>query len=332
MRGLYWDGESLHFIEQTKLPHSEEVIVTRDWRVIVDAIKRLAIRGAPAIGVAAAFACVLAWREDENQKAWNDKLELIESARPTAVNLSYAVRRIRETMQAGDEEDCDANITSEAEKIAIEDDAMCESIAKHGIQLFKPGTRVLTHCNTGALVTYGIGTALGIIQHAWQTKNIEQVYACEARPLGQGSRLTMWELGKLGIPATLLTDSASGRLMQDGKIDCVILGADRIAANGDTANKVGTFILATLASRFEIPFYVAAPSTTFDLNISSGQNIEIEYRDADEVRNCYTHQASPKDVNVYNPAFDITPAELITAIIREDGVFYPPYDFTERST
>ena len=328
LRGLSWDGEALTFLEQTLLPGAMEHVCTTDWRVIVDAIKRLAIRGAPAIGVAGAFAGLLAWRKGNGErKKWLEELAQIESARPTAVNLSYATRLLRDTAEKVSDADLDATLTHVAEALAKRDEEMCEEMAEQGITLIPEGASALTHCNTGALVTYGIGTALGVLRRGHDKGLLKRVYACEARPLGQGSRLTIWELDQLGIPGTLLSDSAAGRLMQEGLVDFVILGADRIAANGDTANKIGTFNLAVLANRFGIPFYVAAPSTTFDSETESGDDIIVELRHPDEVRHCGGHLVTIPEADVYNPAFDITPHELISAFVSETGVHRPPYRF-----
>lgn len=328
LRGLRWDGTALHFIEQTLLPEKLETVQTQDWRVLVDAIKRLAIRGAPAIGVAGAFASLLAWREVERDRAkWLEILDVIEEARPTAVNLSYAVRMMRDAADGISDDSLDALLASKAKALAKRDEEMCEEMAAHGLDLIPEGSTALTHCNTGALVTYGIGTALGVLRRGHDAGRLKRVYACEARPLGQGSRLTIWELDQAGIPGTLLSDSAAGRLMQEGLVDFVILGADRIAANGDTANKVGTFNLAVLANRFGIPFYVAAPSTTFDPETASGDDIVVEMRAAEEVRRCRDRLVTIPHAEVYNPAFDITPGELVTAFVSEAGVHRPPYSF-----
>ncbi|GBE30091.1 MAG TPA: S-methyl-5-thioribose-1-phosphate isomerase [Bacteroidetes bacterium] len=330
-RGLRWDGEDFEFIEQTLLPHEEKWIRTKDWRVVVDAIKRLAIRGAPAIGVAGACSVVLAKRCSADKIEFEQAVEAIEHARPTAVNLAWAVNRLRDRIRdIGEDEEVLRRLVEEATAIANEDARMCDQMVEHGLELIPDGASVLTHCNTGALVSYGIGTALGVVRRAHEAGKLKHVYACEARPLGQGARLTMWELDKLDIPGTLLCDGAVGSLMQAGRVDLVLLGADRIAANGDTANKIGTFQLAVLAKRFGIPFYVAAPSSTFDLNAPDGTSIPIEERDADEVRNYRGSQISLPGVKAYNPAFDVTPVELINAFIREDGIFIPPCEFPVR--
>lgn len=326
LRGLHWNGQQLTWLDQTLLPHQEVQRTSTDWREVVDAIKRLAIRGAPAIGVAGACAAALAAAEKGIERpAWENALDAIANARPTAVNLSIAIDRVRR--ECGDLEGYALAVKAAgvAAEIADEDENLCDSIAEHGLQLFDKPKVVLTHCNTGALVTYGIGTALGVVRHAHEKGLVKQVYACEARPLGQGSRLTMWELNKLGISGTLLPDSAAGSLLASGVVDLVIVGADRIASNGDTANKVGTFNLAVLANRCNIPFYIAAPSSTFDLTMESGEAIPIEFRHPDEVRKCGGNFTTIPDAEVYNPAFDVTPAELISGILFEGGVLKPPF-------
>ncbi len=326
-RGLKWDGTHLHFIEQTLLPGTREVITTNDWRVVVDAIKRLAIRGAPAIGVAGAYACVLAYDESAgNFEIYNQFLEKIRTARPTAVNLAWAVDRIK---NCGVDEKSNSfrdKIKDEANAIAKEDEEMCIAMADFGVELIPEDSTALTHCNTGFLVTAGIGTALGVLGKAHEAGLLKEVFACEARPLRQGSRLTMWELDLLGIPGKLLCDSAVGRLMQEGLVDFVMLGADRIAGNGDTANKIGTYNLAVLAKKHSIPLYVVAPTSTIDCSISTGKKIPIEYRHEDEVRNIDDKLSTIPEAQVYNPAIDVTPNELITAIVCEKGICYPPYN------
>lgn len=329
LKGIEWREGAFGFIDQTLLPHEERWIWTTDWREIVAAIKRLGIRGAPAIGVSGAFACYLTWEACGGEiDAWNAHAEEIANARPTAVNLVHCVNRVQTVVQKSKNlAEISELLLKEALMIAEEDEKMCLQMAEHGSGLFSKKMRILTHCNTGALVTYGIGTALGVVRRGFEKGLVDHVFACEARPLGQGSRLTMWELEKLGIPATLLCDSAAGRLMQSGSVDCVIVGADRIAANGDTANKVGTLNLAIIANRFGIPFYIAAPSTTFDSNTSSGEAIEVELRSADEVRYCNGQLGTVKGADAFNPAFDVTPADLITAFVCENGVLYPPFKF-----
>jgi methylthioribose-1-phosphate isomerase len=330
LRGFVWDGQFLEFIEQTLLPHEEQWVRTDDWRVVVDAIKRLAIRGAPAIGVAGACAVTMAKKSTDTHKEFLQSVESIKHARPTAINLAWAVDRLLQMIDGvSDDTEMLRILSAETTHIADEDSAMCDSMAEHGLELIPDGARALTHCNTGVLVTYGIGTSFGVLRNAWDKGKLAHVYACEARPLGQGARLTMWELDKLQMPGTLLCDSAAGSLMQAGKVDLVILGADRVAANGDTANKIGTFQLAVLAKRFGIPFYVAAPSSTFDLSVANGDGIPVEERGPEEVRTYRGTQISLSQAEAYNPAFDVTPVNLITAYIREDGVFYPPCEFPD---
>ncbi|MBS1262453.1 MAG: Methylthioribose-1-phosphate isomerase [Calditrichaeota bacterium] len=324
-RGLHWDEKQLEFLDQTLLPDEARSVRTDDWRDVVAGIRRLAIRGAPAIGVAGACAVALAFRRADTREQFEDALAEIERARPTAVNLAWAVNRMRAVMRAGgDRERFEVELAREATRIAEEDARMCERIAVHGQRLIPENCRALTHCNTGALVTYGIGTATGVLRRAHERAALAHVYACETRPLGQGARLTIWELERLEIPATLLCDSAAGRLMQEGKVDLVIVGADRIAANGDTANKVGTYPLAVLARRHGIPFYVAAPSSSFDPSLGSGDEIPVEQRDPGEVRMYGGVRITVEGAAAYNPAFDITPAELISAFVREDGIHRDP--------
>jgi len=327
-KAIFWEDESFCFIEQTLLPDEEKIVKISDFRIAVDAIKRLAIRGAPAIGVTGAYALVLAWKEFSNDlSGWTKAVSEIREARPTAVNLAWAVDRMIDATSNYPLAEKGKYLLAEADRIAIEDAEMCEAMAEHGLAIIPNGSNALTHCNTGLLVSYGIGTSFGVLRRAHEKGLLKSVYACEARPLGQGSRLTMWELDKFNIPGTLLCDSAVGRLMQDGKIDFVMLGADRIASNGDTANKIGTFNLAVLAKHFKIPFYVVAPSSTVDTGIKSGEEIPVEYRSPEEVRECRGRRVTIKNAEAYNPAFDITPSELITAIIREDGVFKKPFNF-----
>ncbi len=295
---------------------------------MVEAVRRLAIRGAPAIGVAGAYAALLALRETGGERtAWEAALGEIEGARPTAVNLGRAVERIRAAADGKSGRALESAVEREAGRIAAEDAAMCEAIARHGLELVPEGSVALTHCNTGALVTCGIGTALGVLRRAHEAGRLKEIYACEARPLGQGARLTMWELGRLGVPATLLCDSAAGRLMQERRVDFIIVGADRIARNGDTANKVGTLQIAVLAERFGIPFYIAAPSSTFDPRAETGEDIPVEMRAAGEVLEYQGCRIAPVGSAAYNPAFDITPGGLIHAFVREDGIYRRPHDF-----
>lgn len=318
-------GSRLRFIDQTALPvrlvHKE----TDDYRDIIAAIKRLEIRGAPAIGIAAAYALAVAVTK---QGAYSIDLlrrlgSEIKAARPTAVNLFWAVDRVLDRMKAhGDIPAVEASrrLWEEAEAIHNEDREMCARIGRHGSELIRDGATVLTHCNTGALATGGIGTALGVIYTCRDQGKRIKVYADETRPLLQGSRLTAWELQQEGIDVTLICDNTAAMLMRQGKIDAVLVGADRIAGNGDTANKIGTYSIAVLAKEHGIPFYVAAPSSTFDSGIENGSQIVIEERSAKEVIEGFGKLTAPPNIQVYSPAFDVTPNGFITAFITDLGV------------
>lgn len=328
------DGHGVRILDQRELPERE---VYRDLRTVdevYDAILTLAVRGAPAIGIAAAMGVTLALDGTEADrfevgKKIRDAAARVGGARPTAVNLSWALGRMGRAIveHRGDPTELHAALIDEATRILVEDREMCQRIGEHGAQLIRDGARVLTHCNAGALATGGLGTALAAIYVAAEQGKRVEVYADETRPLLQGSRLTAWELGRAGIPVTVLIDSAAASLMKDGEIDLVIVGADRIAANGDTANKIGTYPLAIAAKHHGIPFYVAAPASTFDPATKTGESILIEQRSADEVRNGFGSLTAPAEAAVYNPAFDVTPARLITAIISDRGVHQPPYQF-----
>jgi methylthioribose-1-phosphate isomerase len=328
------DGHGVRILDQRELPERE---VYRDLRTVdevYEAILRLAVRGAPAIGIAAAMGVTLALDGTEADrfevgKKIRDAAARIGGARPTAVNLSWALGRMGRAIveHRGDPAQLHAALIDEATRILIEDKEMCHRIGEHGARLIRNGARVLTHCNAGALATGGLGTALAAIYVAAEQGKKVEVYADETRPLLQGSRLTAWELSRAGIPVTVLIDSAAASLMKDGEIDLVIVGADRIAANGDTANKIGTYALAIAAKHHGIPFYVAAPESTFDSATKTGENILIEQRNADEVRNGFGALTAPAKASVYNPAFDVTPAQLITAIISDRGIHTPPFQF-----
>jgi methylthioribose-1-phosphate isomerase len=327
------DGHGVRILDQRELPERE---VYRDLRTpdeVYDAILTLAVRGAPAIGIAAAMGVTLALDGTEDRSEADRKVlhavARIGGARPTAVNLAWALGRMKRTMveHRADPTALHATLIEEATRILDEDREMCHLIGEHGAQLIPHGARVLTHCNAGALATGGLGTALAAIYIATEQGKKVEVYADETRPLLQGSRLTAWELARAGIPVTVLIDSAAASLMKDGEIDLVIVGADRIAANGDTANKIGTYPLAIAAKHHGIPFYVAAPASTFDAATKTGEGILIEQRNPDEVRNSLGVVTAPAAAAVYNPAFDVTPASLITAIISDRGVHQPPYQF-----
>ncbi len=319
MKPIQWREGALHLLDQRKLPVHEEVLRCADWRAVANAIVEMVVRGAPAIGITAAYGVVLGARE-----LGVDGLEPVyaglAATRPTAVNLFWALERMR-AVAASEEA-----LLAEAHAIAAEDLRMCQAMGAHGAALLDEGTRVLTHCNTGALATGGHGTAFGVIHSAHEQGKIALVYADETRPFLQGSRLTAYELANAGIPARVITDGMAGHFMARGQVDAVLVGADRIAANGDTANKIGTYGLAVLCAHHGLPFYVVAPTSTVDLGCPDGSHIPIEQRDPREVTHVGDKQLVPTGVAVCNPAFDVTPAALITAIVTEVGVARGPFD------
>jgi len=330
---LHWQGDTqghLELLDQTRLPAEEKILEIRELPTLIEAIRMLRVRGAPAIGVAAGYGTVLALREATDWSELQSRLQDLEDARPTAVNLSWAVNRMRQRIatlrqEATAWEDLAGPILEEALEIHEEDRELCRSLGRQGAALIQDGFRLLTHCNTGSLATGGIGTALAAIKTAHgQGKDIH-VYADETRPLLQGARLTLYELSRSGIPATLLQDSAAPGLILGGEIDAVFTGADRIARNGDTANKVGTLPLALAAAQAGIPFYIVAPSTTFDFQIATGAEIPIEERDPGEILEELGPHRVPEGTVARNPAFDVTPGALITGIVTEQGVLHPPY-------
>ncbi len=334
LRSLYWKNNCLYLLDQTKLPTKISYIECHDFRTVAEAIRSLTVRGAPAIGVAAAYACVLAFRESKQKAAWSDvatgfheACRFIENARPTAVNLSWAVQQMEDLFVQSTPDHMEECLLSKAKAIEMADVETCRCIGRNGADLFsgRSNLRILTHCNTGALATAGIGTAFGILTVLAERNQLACVYADETRPLLQGARLTAVELIENHISCCLITDLMSAAVMRDKQIDAVIVGADRIAANGDMANKIGTYGLAVLAAYHHIPFYVAAPFSTFDFSIQSGADIVIEERNADEVRQFGGVYTAPENVPVYNPAFDVTPASLIRGIITEKGVITAPY-------
>ncbi len=320
------DG-AVTFIDQTRLPQTEHHETTRDHRRIIRAIQALEIRGAPLIGIAGACAVALAAQEfaslprEDFDAAMRDACHAIATARPTAVNLAWAVDRMRRVLADAGQASAPAALAAAAEELHRDDAARCDAIGRHGAALLPPGAVVITHCNTGFLATGGQGTALGIIAEAHRQGRIKRVHAAETRPLLQGARLTMWELQRLGIPCTLMSDSMAAMLMRAQHIDAVITGADRIAANGDAANKIGTYSLAVAAHHHGIPFLVAAPESTVDPSMPDGDAIPIEHRPADELTSIAGHPIAPPGSDTFTPAFDVTPATLITAIITERGVF-----------
>ncbi|MFN1834564.1 S-methyl-5-thioribose-1-phosphate isomerase [Balneola sp. MJW-20] len=333
-QSITWQDDHLVILDQTQLPHREIYSEIHTIGQVWDAIKKMKVRGAPAIGIAAAYGLYLGVREldAKNFTSFNVEIdrwiEYLESSRPTAVNLSWALQRIKTTVFANKDKDLEEIkevILNTAKTIHDEDKRTCKAIGENGAGLVEKKARILTHCNTGGLATGAYGTALSVILHAWEKDQEIQVWVDETRPLLQGARLTTWELQKAEIPFRLITDSMAGHLMKTGKVDMVIVGADRVTANGDTANKIGTYSLAVLASENDIPFYVALPLSTFDINTESGDEIEIEERDGEEVTHINGSPMAPKKTEAYNLAFDITPGKYITGFITEEGIVKPDF-------
>jgi methylthioribose-1-phosphate isomerase len=334
IKTISWKNNSVILIDQKVLPVTERYVTCRSYREIISAIKDLTVRGAPAIGVAAAMGAALGALQlsmlppEKFRRKFIAICDEIARARPTARNLFWALERMKkrldEAMQTS-QNNLVKELVDEAKNIYAEDIETNRQMGKHGRMLMAGGDNILTHCNAGALATAGYGTALGVIRAAHEQGKKLHVYVDETRPVLQGARLTAWELKKEKIPFTLITDNVAGFLMRQGKIDKIIVGADRIAANGDTANKIGTYSLAVLATVHHIPFYVAAPLSTIDVSLKTGAAIPIEERKSEEVICLRGVRSAPKDIKVYNPAFDITPAEYITAIITEKGIITKPY-------
>lgn len=332
MEVIKFAEKTLELLDQTKLPTEVVFIKCQKYEEVAEAIKKMKVRGAPAIGVAAAYGMVLAGYQFKDLK-FNDFKEKIYQAgeelkatRPTAVNLFWAVERMNKVIAQGEEvKKIIANLVQEAKSIQEEDLQMNLKMGRFGAELIPPQANILTHCNAGALATAGFGTALGVIRAAFKQGKVKRVYVDETRPLLQGARLTTYELMEDQIPITLITDNMAAYCMQLGKVDCIIVGADRIASNGDVANKIGTYGLAVLAKAHHIPFYVAAPSSTFDLSLEKGEDIPIEERNGDEIRKIGDAWIAPQEANVFNPAFDVTPHDLVTAIITDKGVIKSNY-------
>jgi len=331
MKPIEWLGNKLKIIDQTQLPGKLAFVELRDYTDVVAAIKQMKVRGAPAIGVAAAYGIALG---AQNIKAetkakflsqFDKILKAFAASRPTAVNLFRAIDRMKKVAEISDVQKIKQLLIDEAKRIHAEEEAATRRLSQLGSGLIKDGFTILTHCNAGALATAGYGTALGVIKAAREQGKKIEVIVTETRPLLQGARLTAWELMQENIPVTLITDSMAGYFLSRGKVNCVIVGADRIAANGDTANKIGTYSLAVLAKENRIPFYVAAPTSTIDLSLSSGDEIPIEERNPEEVTSIKGVRLAPKGVTAANPAFDITPHQYITAIITEKGIVRKPY-------
>lgn len=315
-------GPALRYVDERFLPGELRICETRDWQAVVDAVKCLAVRGAPAIGVAGAAAMALWAQYGPGDR--DDVAERIASARPTAVNLRWAVNRALREAEGLSDDTLAAGLYELAKHMESEDEAVNRAIGRNGAELLDCGTRILTHCNAGSLATCYFGTALGVVYTAAAQGKVERVYADETRPVGQGARLTTWELAQAGVPVTLVCDNMAASLMAAGKVDAVIVGADRIARNGDAANKIGTYGVAVLAHEHGIPFYVAAPFSTVDASLPDGSGIVIEQRASSEV----LPDPIP-GVDVWNPAFDVTPARYITKIVTENGAF-PPEELAAR--
>jgi len=329
---MIWLGNRLRVLDQTRLPQEEVYLELSRYQDVASAIAELKVRGAPAIGVAGAYGVALGALKIKASSRENflGKLraitQTIANTRPTARNLFRAIDRMQQIAESSkDIGQIKTALINEAIKIQTEEAEATRRLSQLGAERVEDGSTILTHCNTGALATADYGTALGVIKKAWEQGKKLRVIATETRPLLQGARITAWELKKAGIPFTLITDSMAGYFMSKGEVDCVIVGADRIAANGDTANKIGTYTLAVLAKEHGIPFYVAAPTTTIDLTLASGAEIPIEERSPEEVTHIHGVAIAPEGIQVQNPAFDITPHKYITAIITENGIIREPY-------
>jgi len=325
-------GDRILLLDQTLLPEKCEYVEIKDVNSLVDAIKNMKVRGAPLLGIIVAYGVVLQARKIEEINGEKKKVMIEEAigklanTRPTAKNLFNSLIRMKRILDSSPPQDILRNLLREAQRIEKEELERCYLIASNGVKVLPPNARILTICNTGTLATGGVGTALGVIKKGWQEGRIERIYVCETRPLLQGARLTMWELREESIPATLIPDSSASFLMKRGDVNIVIVGADRIAKNGDTANKIGTLPLAISAHTFGIPFYVAAPLSTFDFEILKGEEIEIEERDPTEVLKIKDVFIAPSKTTALNFAFDVTPAELIRGFITEKGIYVPPFE------
>jgi methylthioribose-1-phosphate isomerase len=322
---IEWTAGGVVMIDQRRLPRQQVFVTCRTYQEVAEAIKTMVIRGAPAIGVAAAMGVALGVQQNAD---FETVCATLAATRPTAVNLFWAIDRMRRVMASL--ETCSRpeivrHMIQEAQKVRQEDIALCMAIGRQGAALVPDGKTVLTHCNAGALATAGYGTALGVIRAAVEAGKKVDVFAGETRPFLQGARLTAWELQQDSIPTTVITDNMAGYFLRSGRIGCVVVGADRIASNGDVANKIGTYSVAVLAKENGVPFYVAAPVSTFDLTLASGDQIPIEQRPASEVTHLFGVAFAPENIRVENPAFDVTPARYVTAIICEHGIAREPY-------
>jgi len=333
IKTIEWKDDRVRILDQRKLPHEVRYIDCRHVEAVAEAIRKMAIRGAPAIGVAAAMGIALAGRKMESRRlqiirrGLGKACDLLACTRPTAVNLFWAIDRMRKVFEGDwrDPDEMKRRLVIEALRIYEEDKEINRRIGMHGRKLIPEGSGVLTHCNAGALATAGYGTALGVIRSAWAEGVRFHVFVDETRPLFQGARLTAWELDRERIPFTLITDNMAGWMMKQGEISLVIVGADRICRNGDTANKIGTYGLAVLARHHHVPFYVAAPTSTIDLSLRRGEDIPIEERASEEVTHPLGKRVAPKGAKVRNPAFDVTPHHLIDALVTEKGIVRRPF-------
>jgi methylthioribose-1-phosphate isomerase len=335
---IEWTDDGVVMLDQLQLPTREVRVTLTTYEQVADAIRRMVIRGAPAIGVAAAMGIALGIKTSEAkdlpalEKELDHICDLMAKTRPTAVNLFWAIQQMRQTFieaaAGGDIAEVKRALVEEARWIHADDIARCQAIGRHGAALVPAEAQVMTQCNAGALATGGYGTVLGVVRAAVAEGKNVRVLAPETRPYLQGARLTTWELQKDGIPTTLITDNMVGHILKTEKVDCVIVGADRIAANGDTANKIGTYTMGVMAREHGVPFYVAAPFSSIDLSLPSGDQIPIEERSSEEVVRIGDTRIAPEDIPARHPAFDVTPARLITAIITERGIAHPPYENT----
>lgn len=333
MQAIIWENDKLRLLDQTILPLRKEYVTCTNYKEVADAIRTMKVRGAPAIGVSAAYGMALAAREiragsrEELMAELEKASKVLLETRPTAVNLRWALERMMNLARSAEDwQELPRILAEEARRIEEEDIEVNRRMGRHGAELLPEKATVLTHCNAGALATAGYGTALGVIRAAVEMGKDIKVFADETRPFLQGARLTAFELMEDKIPVTLITDNMAGWVMKLGKVDAVLVGADRIAANGDTANKIGTYSVAVLAKENNVPFYVVAPSSTFDLSIETGEDIPIEERNPREVVEVLGQRIAPEGVAVFNPAFDVTPAKYITGIVTENGVARPPYE------
>ncbi|MDJ0836252.1 MAG: S-methyl-5-thioribose-1-phosphate isomerase [Acidobacteriota bacterium] len=328
---IAWKGDRLELIDQRYLPFETKYFICRDAEETAFAVKNMVVRGAPAIGVTAAYGLALAVRKNPSSSAFKKACDVLAASRPTAINLFDAIDHMKTHLgDPGSISDPFEKAEAIAKAYDLDDQGKNKAIGKHGASILPGNRKVLTHCNTGSLATSGWGTALGVIRQLNEEKRLDMVYADETRPFLQGARLTVWECRQDNLPVTLVTDGMGGHLMTHELVDCVIVGSDRIAANGDVANKIGTFMLAMAANYHNIPFIVAAPTTTIALGTPTGRDIPIEQRPGDEITHVRGQRITQEGTAVFNPAFDVTPAKLVSAIVTEEGVFRYPYDFSKQ--